>query len=339
MQILERLFGRKKARGAPADDELGRMVARVYGLYPRLRHAHDHDARLHSAVAKSLAYLRDRVAAFPLVRAVSPQAWATDPCIRAFFASAQDIPDAIGRSRDLRASFARSPGDAEVHAVLGMDMQERQVLGASHEGGVTRTEVPQTTVSFSDHQFRICGSSVDALRDEIVARMMDQLGIEALAMIAEEGDRRDALKKERALLMTRLKILERQDAGMRSMAGGSQADPADRARLEAEMDENSQELRSLGSLSELVDRQLECFCQVFSDPASRIHVAARQVRLNRMNIVVADAAPEDAHTLDLQIARVPGDPPRERAIAIVRVARVDLPAASNPLDQATRLLG
>ncbi|MET0544358.1 MAG: hypothetical protein ABWZ88_21665, partial [Variovorax sp.] len=247
MQILDRLFGRKKPQGPPADDELRRMVARVYGLYPRLRHAHDHEDRLQSAVAISLAHLRELVAAFPAAHSASPQSWSTDPCIRAFFASAQDIPDAIGRSRDLRAAFARSPDSAEIDAVLGMDMEERQTLGASHEGGITRMDVPQTTVSFSDHQFRICASSVPALQDEIVARMVDQLGIEALAMIAEEGDRRDTLQRERALLTTRMRILERQGAGMRSMAGGSQADPAERARLEAQMDENSQELRGLGS--------------------------------------------------------------------------------------------
>ncbi|MEJ8857300.1 hypothetical protein WKW79_22180 [Variovorax robiniae] len=340
MQILDRLFGRKKPEPTPADDELDRMVARVHGMYPRLRHAHDHDERLRSAMARSLAHLRKLVADFPSVRAVTVQDWGTDPYVRAFFAAANDIPDAIGRSRDLRAFFTQTPDVFEAHAVLGMDLVERQVLGASHEGGVTRMDVPQTTVSFTDHQFRICGGSVIALRDEIVARLVDQLGIEALATISAEGERRDELQRERALLTTRLRILERQGAGMRSMAGGgSRADPGELARLQTEMDENSQELRSLGSLSEIVDRHLEIFCQVFSDPENRIHVQARQIRLNRMNVMVTDGNPEDTHVLDLQIARVPGDPPRERAFAIVRVARTDMPAASHLLDQAAGLLG
>jgi len=72
VQIFNRLFGIKKAADAHCDDELDRMVTRVIGLNPRLRHAHEYDGRLRSAMAKSLVYLRDLVAAFPPPRAASP---------------------------------------------------------------------------------------------------------------------------------------------------------------------------------------------------------------------------------------------------------------------------
>jgi len=58
-----------------------------------------------------------------------------------------------------------------------------------------------------------------------------------------------------------------------------------------------------------------------------------------MNIVVAEDAAEDAHTLDLVIARVPGNPPCERSFALVHVARADVPQPANLLEEAARLLG
>lgn len=340
MQILRRIFRGKKPRSAHCDDELDRMVRRVLGLNPRLRYAHGHDERLRSALAHSLDYLHGWVAAFPPPRCANSRSWASDPYIRTFFAKADDVGAALSRSADLHRFFEKTPGLNETFAVLGMEMNECHTLGVSNEGGVTRRDVAQSTLSFGDHQLRICGSTVHALRDEITGRLIDQLALEALALIAQEGERRDMLERERALLTTRLKILQKQDTGMRSVAGShTQDDAAARAHLGRLMDENNRDLRGLGLLSDAFDRQLECFCQVFAQPAKRIHITKKRVRLTRMNVLVADDTPDDeAHTLHLDIALVPGNPPRERAVALVRVARADVPQPANVLEQAERLL-
>jgi hypothetical protein len=206
---------------------------------------------------------------------------------------------------------------------------------------VTRSDVAQTTLGFDDHQLRICGSTMSAVRDEIVGRLIDQMALEALAMIAQEGAQRDMLERERALLATRLKILQRQGTGMQSVAGGDTGcSVGERARLGVLMAENDHKLRGLGLLSDAFDRQLECFCEVFAQPSKRVHVRTKHVRLNRMNILVARDAPDDeAHTLEMKLVLVPGNPPRERAIAMVRVARADMPQPVNALEQAERLLG
>ena len=341
MQILSRMFRGKKTRSAHCDDELDRMVARVLRISPCLRHARDHEARLRLALAHSLEYLSELVTAFPPPRSVSARDWASDPYIRAFFAKADDVAEALSRADELRRFFKRASALDEACAVLGMEMRERTTLGVSNEGGVTRSGVPQTTLSFDDHQLRICGSTMSALRDEIVGRLIDQMALEALAMIAQAGAQRDMLERERALLATRLKILRRQGAGMQSVAGGdTECNAGERARLDVRMAENDHNLRGLGLLSDAFDRQLECFCEVFAQPSKRIHVRTKRVRLTHMNVLVAGDAPDDeAHSLELKLALVPGDPPRERAIAMVRVARAEMPQPVNALEQAERLLG
>ncbi|MGO4391717.1 hypothetical protein AB4Z46_10225 [Variovorax sp. M-6] len=338
MGIIGRLFGDKR-KHAPRDEEVERMVARVVGLSPRLRLAQGHEARLTSAIAKAAAHLRELVAAFPSPRALSPASWAADSYVRAFFGAADDVGPALGRSTELYTFFEQQPGLNEAFAVLGMAMNERRTLGVAQEGDVTRSDVAQTTLSFSDHQIRICAPSDAELRQEIGRRMVDQLAIEGLARMAADTSRRDDLEQERALVAARLRLLERQGVGMQSvLGGGGEVDTGELARLRVQLEENDKELQNLGSRSEALDRQLDRVCEVFADAGALIHVSARSLRLSRMNVVLPEQGADDGHTLDLEIARVPGDPPRERAFALVRVARVDVPKPRNLLDEAARLL-
>lgn len=338
MGIIGRLFG-GKGKHPPRDEEVERMVARVIGLSPRLRLAQGHEARLRSAIAQAADHLRELVASFPSPRPLSPASWAADSQIRAFFGAADDVAPALGRSTELYSFFEQQPGLHEAYAVLGMAMNERRTLGVAQEGDVMRSDVAQTTLSFSDHQIRICAPSDAELRQEIGRRMVDQLAIEGLARIAADTSRRDVLEQERALVAARLRLLGRQGVGMQSVLGGAgEVDTGELARLRAQMEQNDNDLKSLGLRSEALDHQLDRVCEVFADASTLIHVTARSLRLSRMNVVLPEQGTADGHTLDLQIARVPGDPPRERAFALVQVARVDVPKPRNLLDEAARLL-
>ncbi|MDM0021086.1 hypothetical protein [Variovorax saccharolyticus] len=338
MGFFGRLFGNREMQ-APRDEEVERMMARVLDLSPRLQMAQGHEARLRGAIAQAATHLRELVAGFAPARDLSPAGWASDSHVRAFFGAADDVSPALGRSTELFGLFDRQPGLSEAYAVLGMAMNERRTLGVAQEGGVLRSDVAQTTLSFSDHQIRICGATEAELRQEIQRRMVDQLAIEALAGIADETARRDDLEQERALVAARLRLLGRQGIGMQSVLGGElEVDAGELARLRAQREENDVALRSLGSRSEALDRQLERMCQVLADAGNLIRVARRSLRLSRMNVVLEGQGAEDGHTLDLEVARVPGDPPSERAFALVKVARVAVPKPRNLLDEAARLL-
>ncbi|WP_213959291.1 hypothetical protein [Variovorax sp. dw_954] len=338
MGLLDRLFG-SKASNAPRDEEVGRMVQRVIALHPRLRTVHGHEARLEAAVAKAAAHLRGLVAAFPPPRGMDAASWSSDPHVRAFFAAADDIPLVLGRSTELRAFLEEQPGLAHVFAVLGMAMNERNTLGVAREGDVMRKDVAQTTLSFNDHQIRICAPAEAEVRQAIVHRLIDQLAIEALARIASDDDRRGVLEQERALLATRVRLLARQGAGMASVTGGE--DPGDAsqlARLRARLEENDGELKALGPRVGALDRQLDVVCELFADASTTMHVTSRRVRLSRMNVILPEQDAEEGHALDLHTARVPGDPPRVRAFTLVRLARADVPKAANLLDRAEQML-
>lgn len=336
MGFLGRLFH-------PGQDEadarrIAETVERVMKLHPHLRLARRYEARLAPAAATALRYMDALAASLPAAREASAAAWARDPYIHAFFVAPGDVPRAISRSADLRAHFERCPDAPEAFAVLGMEMTERHTLGVGLEGGSVRRDVPQTTVSFSDHQVRLCGRSDAALRTEIVERLLDQLALEGLAHIGEDASRRDMLERERALLATRLQLLERQGAGIGAMLGSEAAPGSDElARLQEQVDENERNLAALGLREHALDRELEHVRAMFAEPARHLFVTTRRMRLDRMN-VVAEGSGAEGEDFEFHVARVPGTPPRTRGFAPIRFARADLLAARSMLDEAGRIL-
>lgn len=345
MGLIARLFGgSKEAAGAPADPRIPQMVARVLEMHTRLRLAPRCEARLAAAMAPALEHISALVAGVPRAHQANAAAWSADPYMRAYFAAADDIPQVLARSRRLHAFFDEAPGAATAFAVMGMAMNERRTLGVAQVGDQTRADVPQTTLGFTDHHIRLCGADEDGLRDEVTRRMIEQLAIEALAKVAADTTLREDLEQERALLATRLRLLERQGAGLRGVVGSGSdddaPDPGDLARVRAEAEENEERLKALGPRSEVLSRQLDTLCDAFARATELLQVSTVTRRLDRMNVVVENGVGDEAgsRVLEFRQARVPGDPPQLRVLAILQVARADVPQGVNLLDHAERML-
>jgi hypothetical protein len=345
MGIFSRLLHGKRDRdrscGAPQADarQIDEAVERIAGTIPQLRLARQYQARLAPVVRGTLDYAAKLVESLPAPRDAATGAWLSDPYLHAYFATPDDVCPAFGRSHDLRAWFDEHSECAEVYAVLGMDMTERRVLGAVHEGDTTRTDVRQTTVSFSDHRVRICGRTDADLREEIVRRIVDQLALEALARIAEDKSRRDALEQERALLKARVQLMQRQGTGMHAvLACGAPVELAEFARLQRQIEENERNLGELGLQTEIIERRFDIVHDVFADPAAQAYVRVKRLRLDKMNVVVEEGGARPGEDLDFRVARIPATPSETRAFAIVRFVRTDLPPAGRLFDDAHRLL-
>ncbi|CAB3752108.1 hypothetical protein LMG29542_01684 [Paraburkholderia humisilvae] len=345
MGFLSRLW--RRASGTERGDsqkskhsaaEVTQTIARITGAIPQLQLARQYESRLAPAVRRTLDYASDIVAALPAPRDAAASTWSSDPYIHAFFATSDDVCVAFGRSHELREWFDDHIDCGEVYAVLGMDMTERSVLGVAQQDGKTRTDVRQITISFSDHRVRICGRSEADLHDEIVRRLVDQLALEALEQIADDKSRRDALEQERALLKTRLQLFQRQGAGMHAVAGSAPVELAEVARLQREIEENERNLAELGFKTEAIERQFDKVQGIYADPAAHTYVTVKQLRLDRMNVVVDAPSARPAADLELRIARIPASPSEMRAFAIVRFKRADLPPAGGLFGDTNRVI-
>ena len=339
MGLLSRWLTRR-AEPEPADDEQAKeIVERIVGLCPSLRLARNYAARLRPAAQHTIAYLDRLVDELPPAREASASAWATDPYIHAFFATPDEVCVPFNRSHALNDMFSAHPLADEVFAVLGMAIDERHIFGVGQHGETTQTDIAQTTISFSDHQVRVCGESEAALRREIVLRIVDQLVLEGIGKIEADTARQDALERERALLKTRLTILERQGAGVRSLLGSdASSNYAEVARLQAQIEENDQALAQLGLKTEALERHLDVICGVLTAPDAHFYVLRSTYRLDRMNVVVGDGDPRPAHDIEFRLARLPASPNAIRVFSTVRFRRADFAPPQSNLAQAHRLI-
>jgi hypothetical protein len=132
----------------------------------------------------------------------------------------------------------------EAFAVLGMAMTERRTFGVAQHGSTAYTDVQRTTVSFSDHRARVCANTEQTLREEIVRRVVNQLVLVALERMSSDMSRRGELEQERALLKTRLALLQRQGSGMSAVLGAEPLSSlVEVARLQAQMKKTTRRWR------------------------------------------------------------------------------------------------
>src|SRR4051794_39187650 len=120
----------QRIRGGPPganEREAAETLERIVQFTnPRLRFARRYRARLMPALQTAMQYARELVASVPPARQATVAAWQSDPCMRAFFATAEDLVRAFSRSAELRAWFDANRACSEVCAVLSMLLVERR---------------------------------------------------------------------------------------------------------------------------------------------------------------------------------------------------------------------
>ena len=304
---------------------------------PHLTLVRRYRQRLAPAVATSIHFLREQIPLLPASREATRAAWSSDPTIHALFATADDLPKIFSRSNELRDFFNKNPLLQEAHAVLGMQMTQQKVMGMALEGEVVRRDVPQTTVSFSDHRIRFFGATELELRRVVGTRVFEALALIALARISDTQKRVKDLKLNRQLLKTRLKVLDREGVGLAGLASNAPSEHA-LSKLQSRLEENERELNSIATGADELDRELEILCEVLASPAESIRFSAPRLRLTPMNVLVEGDAAGQGREIDAGLLRVAADPPVERAFALVRFPRAELLRGGMRFDEAARLL-
>jgi hypothetical protein len=338
MGILDRLR-RRRAKAPPVTPQIQALIERLLVLSPSLRLANGFRARVAPALACSIDYVNRLVDSLPPAREASASNWLNDPYIHAFFAAPDEIAPILSRSQELHAWFEAHPLARETYTVMSMAMTERRAFGAAQVGDMVHTDVACTTLSFDDHQVRVCSETESDLREQIVQRVVEQIALEGLAQIGADESRRDALVEERALLKTRLQLLERQGAGTHRMLGDRESgDACERVRLQTAIEENERALAALGLKTDALARELEVICNVLAHPNQHSDVEIKRVCLNSMNVVIATSAAPDDTEIVFPLAHLPGSPLGERAFSLVRFARDDLAPIPTVRDEYSRFV-
>lgn len=339
-RVAAALFGSKsQAADAKAEralvDELADGV--VEAVEPKVKMDSRYRQKLSPCIAKSIAYLRSigREGLEPVL--LTRAAWNEDPCVNAFFATAADVPQCLGRAKELRAFFEdpANAGREEAFALLAMKKEERQVFGVELQGDAVRHDVAQTTVSFSGHRLLFPAATLAAVRLEIGKRILLRLAQVALARIVELDMKATELQQHKAYLAARLRILNLARDGMEGIV-------QDPAKIAGEIKGVEKELQGTvdryidtkGSVATL-DGYLKRIDEVFSEPEKHLSLSRTPLKLSRMGVKTdAASGPVNAFTLlELAIGEH-----LKVAIAIVRCPRSELPPKEDLIAQAERSL-
>ena len=334
------LFGRQQQVRPDQDQQLIAELtdAIVDTVEPKVRAQRRYREKLEPCVRATIAYLRE-VGRTPLQPLVLERArWGSDPCLNAFFASADDIPAFLGRSKELRAFFegASHAGAGEAFALLGMRRDEKTVLAPRLENGVMTEEVAQTTVSFSGHRLVAPSATEQEARLEVGRRIMLRLAQVALGRILEIDRKGVQAEQQKAWLTTRLRFLKLAQDGMEGIVDDPATIGQQIAQVQRELDQAVKDYIEVKSTLVTLDGYIAQIEEVFGHPERHVSLTRSELHLTRMNVKVEPGREEPHQALTLAELKV-GDR-LSAVIAFVRVPRSELPPKEDLLAQAERFL-
>jgi len=317
------------------NDFVGAALERVVRMTnPRLRLLDRWRERLAPATEIASAYAHGLAHGLPSAIDADPAQWAGSDALRAFFVGRDEIAGVYGASQELRRLLRREPLIDEAWAMLAMQVSEQKRLGMALEGDAVRHDVVQSTLSFSQHRVRVCAGSEAGLREAVAWQVIDQLALRALSRLTRLEDLRHELEIDRALLEARLRMLQREGAGL----DGRQPDAAALARLEARLDANAHELDAAGGGTQALERALEVLRDTLATPAVLVRCAPRREILSTMNVRLTQPVDGPHLAVEFVEAYLDGEPPVTLAVMPTRFPRHAMPALQHGMAQRGRAL-
>jgi len=334
------LFGRQQQVRPDQDRE---FVAELTDLVvdtvePKVRANRRYRQKLEPCIRTTIAYLRE-VGRMPLEPVVLARArWSDDPGLNAFFASADDIPAFLGRSKELRAFFEdpAHAGVAEAFALLGMRREEKTVFAPRFENGMLSGEVTQTTVDFTGHKLVGPSATEHEARLEVGKRIMLRLAQVALGRILDIDRKGLQQEQHKAYLSTRLRFLKLAQDGMEGIVDDPTTVAQQIVQVQRELDQAVKDYIEVKSSLVTLDGYIAQIEHVFGHPERHVALARSELRMNRMNVKVEPGRDEPHQALTLAELRV-GEH-LKAVIAFVRCPRSELPAREDLLAKAERFL-
>jgi hypothetical protein len=292
----------------------------IAGTEPKLRALGHYDRFLWSVVADALDYIAELIARLPPPIDLSRVAWARDPHVNAFFATADDLPLFQSRSKELRDFFQRHPTATHAFAILTLTRKEKQVFGISLQDEIVRRDVALTSIDFTDPTLLGPAATEEEVREEARHCALNlYIGL-AKERLARSKAKWEGLDHERLILETRINGLRAQTRqGAEDAAGIREKIAATEERLAA----NGQERAAMGSLPNRLEAMLKEIHRILADPRGELQLAPSSLRVDRLGIKQegGQAAGTPANDLSLLECTTATS---QRVIALVRCSREEL---------------
>jgi hypothetical protein len=341
LRFLSSLFTKPQADGAGPDEALlAAAIERVVdGTDRRLRGLGNYRKRLREAVEAAVVHILALVDRLPVATEISRAAYSTDPRLRAFFVSADDLQTKVGGSKSITDFLRTRKGDApeEIFGVLSMEWEQRNVLGMQMRGDIIQRDVPQVVVNFFNHRYFGPAASEQENRWQGKVRLFDFLIEQALERIVATRGKRAELERERGLLQRKLAAMKQGNWGLEPMLADAEHATPDLDELEARIDDIEKELLDLGARPAELDQSIQFIIDTLGHPADVIDLRETTLTLNAMSVKSPDASAAGATRLEL--SELFSQDGGSRILLAGRFPGRDLPARPDFLKEAQRYLG
>lgn len=229
--------------------------------------------RLRGPVANAMRHIDQIVEQVPGVLPCGRSTFTADPRVNAFFVDHKHLQQVFSQSKEVRALFDVHPDVAECFGLLCMHGEERQQLGMALIDDLVRSDVMQTTVSFTDHQIVSPGSDEADARCALKCCIFKSLigHIQKQSMTAETEAYE--LENRHRALRARLRRLELHPTG-----GG------DRTDVQCQLNAIEERLQGQGPRLVSLEDRLRFVIEVLSHPEHVLRARKRSIYVDRMGI-------------------------------------------------------
>lgn len=218
---------------------------------PRMRILSGYARTLREPVAQAATHLIALVDSFAAPLPVNKSTLAANPALAALCYSTERFAQIAQRDRSLLEFRAANPAtDASVTALLVAERSEKRGFGVGEVQGQVVKDVPRTTIGFSGHLLLEPAMTEAETRRLLKRRAFDHVLALALAQISAGREEREKLGGRRALLRSKLDILQR------GSGFTAQPDAGERARLQGQLAEIEAQLAQLGPAEEVLAANL-----------------------------------------------------------------------------------
>ena len=299
MWLFQSIFGSDATACSYPETLIKAAIERaVDGTDPWIRAVSGYKRKLRPAVVMSIDHVMALVDGMAPPIVLEPGSYGSDPRLRTFFISNEEMRKVLDNDRNL-ADFRRGQAVVLPHvtALLVMKKQEQVFFGAELSGDIVLRDVPQVTVSFEAHRLIDPAGSEEETRRQLRRRAFDHLLSLALWQIAIVKTERDKLERYRALLQSKLNLLQRGSWGFNETAADEHPDVVD---IEEQLDKIEMQLLELGGDDRMLEVYLGIVTDVLGRPEKHLWARKETLILDRRGIKrseAADDAPEV--TLDL----------------------------------------
>lgn len=282
LRLFQSIFGVESERGRYTESLIREAIERaVEGTDPSLRGLLRYRNKLREPVLHAMDHVVELVDALDEPIDASRSSLGENPLLRAFFVSADQMEQVFREKQETDLTQKTDAGGQKFCGLLVTQKEERTIFGADLVGDTVVRDVPQITVSFTDH--RILDSSVDEdqTRRMLKRRAFDHLLTLALSRISKLSNMGGTLQRRRDLLQAKLNTLHRGHWGFDFQPAAKVSDVPE---LEKQLNEIETDLSKIGWTDDNLQMNLDILCDVLSHSELHLWAGHSEVIIDRMGI-------------------------------------------------------